>query len=211
MELNEKLLAKIKEGSEPFSFGNKELALDLTKFWQWGFSNILNNTTRGILAEFIVASALGFDTNPIREDWKPYDLETADKKRVEVKSAAYLQTWSQKKLSSISFGTKSTFFWDDMTNEYEKQKKRHADVYVFCLLHHKNKETVDPLNLDHWKFYVLSTKQLNQYSGSQNSISLKALKSLTSAVLYDELNEAIKSHAAKQNDEILPRKNSFIL
>jgi hypothetical protein len=30
--------------------------------------------------------------------------------------------------------------------------KRHADVYVFALLAHTDKATVDPLSLDQWRF-----------------------------------------------------------
>jgi hypothetical protein len=31
----------------------------VSDFWRWGFSNLTDNTTRGVLAEFLVASALG--------------------------------------------------------------------------------------------------------------------------------------------------------
>ena len=48
------------------------------------------------LAEYIVAKALGIrDTK--RVEWDPYDLEIDDVK-VEVKSAAYVQTWEQARI-----------------------------------------------------------------------------------------------------------------
>lgn len=48
-----------REGSEPFRDGDKVLHFDLLAFWQWGVSDIVNNVTRGILAEFLVAKAVG--------------------------------------------------------------------------------------------------------------------------------------------------------
>ena len=46
-------------------------------FWQWAFSDLLQNTTRGILAEYIVALLLGNDCQ-IRNPWSAYDLKLAD-------------------------------------------------------------------------------------------------------------------------------------
>ena len=82
-----------------------------------------------------------------------------------------------------------------MTNKFTTEKKRHANVYVFCLLNHVNKVTIDPLYMDQWEFYVLSTKELNNYKRSQHSIMLKSLKGLTKAVTYDKLQtEIITKH-----------------
>jgi hypothetical protein len=64
-------------------------------------------------------------------------------------------------------------------------------VDVFCLLKHEDKSTVNPLNLDHWDFYVLSTQELNDYKRSQHSITLKSLRGLTGAICYDQLNKEI--------------------
>jgi|SRR6476660_5662375 len=189
----ERLEGSIRIGDEGLTFNDKKLPFTLHDFWKWSFSNILSNATRGVLAEFIVATATGINIKNVREEWKPYDLETPDHITLEIKSAAYLQTWFQKRLSNISFSTKPTFFWDSSNNEYGKEKKRHAKVYVFCLLHHTDKTTVNPLNLNQWNFYVVATKKLNEYSPHQNSISLKALEKLTKAISYAELNATIKS------------------
>jgi hypothetical protein len=83
--------------------------------------------------------------------------------------------------------------WDSLTNKRATEKKRHADVYVFCLLSHDNKTTINPLNMNHWEFYVLSTIELNKYQRSQNSITLNSLKKLTKSVLYNELYKEIKN------------------
>lgn len=48
-------------------------------------------------------------------------------------------------------------------------------MFVFCVLAHKDKATVDPLNLDQWDFYVLSTNRLNAEVGEQKTITLGSL------------------------------------
>lgn len=63
--------------------------IEPTDFWRWAYSDFLSNTLRGVLAEYIVASALGCTEAPRRE-WHAYDLVTAGGIRVEAKSAAYL-------------------------------------------------------------------------------------------------------------------------
>jgi hypothetical protein len=53
---------------------------------------------------------------------------------IEVKSAAYLQTWAQKTLSVISFDIAPTWFWEATTNELATEARRQADLYGFALL-----------------------------------------------------------------------------
>lgn len=160
-------------------------------FWKWSVSDILSNATRGRFAEFIVATATNIDIKQVREEWGAFDLETTDGIKIEVKSAAYLQSWFQKKLSDISFSTKPSLQWDSLTNKQGTEKMRSAHVYVFCLLKHTDKATVNPLNMEQWEFYVLATKELNDYKRSQFSITHKSLQILTKSVKYEELNNEI--------------------
>ena len=75
---------------------------------------------------------------------------------------------------------------------------RQADVYVFCLLKHKDQETINPLNLDQWVFYVLATKKLNESVGSQKTITLSSLEKLNPLkVVYGELSASINQSANK--------------
>jgi hypothetical protein len=187
----EKLQATIKSGQEQLTYNNQPLKFNLLDFWRWSASDILSNATRGILAEFIVATATNVDTSKVRNEWGAFDLVTPDGIKLEIKSAAYLQSWFQRSFSTISFSTKLARHWDSVTNIQSRIAARHADVYVFCLLKHDDKSTVDPLNIDHWEFYVLATQQLNEYTRSQHSITLKSLKGLTSNVGYDQLNNEI--------------------
>jgi len=64
-------------------------------------SDLVSNATRGRLAEFIVAQALNVDTSGVRDEWAAYDLLTSSGIKVEVKSAAYLQSWAQRRHSNI--------------------------------------------------------------------------------------------------------------
>lgn len=63
-------------------------------------SDLLHNAFRGQLAEFLVSRALGCEA-ATRPGWDEYDLLTPDGVPVEVKSAAYLQSWEQARPSTI--------------------------------------------------------------------------------------------------------------
>lgn len=188
----DRIQARIKSGQERLTLNDKSLDFSLLDFWRWSVSDILSNATRGRFAEFIVATATNIDMTILRDEWSAYDLETPEGIKLEIKSAAYIQSWFQRSFSKISFSTKAALYWDSLTNDQSSEKKRHADVYVFCLLHHDNKPTVDPLIMNQWEFYVMATKELNEYTRSQHSITLNSLQRLTSAVPYDKLYEAIK-------------------
>jgi hypothetical protein len=185
----DKTIVTLKTGQEKLSFNGEPLQFSLLDFWRWSVSDILSNATRGILAEFIVATATGINVSNAREEWAAYDLETPERIKLEIKSAAYLQTWFQRALSRISFSTRPAYHWDSGTNKFSETKSRHSDVYVFCLLHHCTKKDVDPLKLDQWEFYVVATRQLD----NKGSISLKVLQKMTGPVGYNDLREEIKA------------------
>lgn len=181
----------LKTGNERLHFNGKETEYKLIDFWRWSVSDILSNTTRGRFAEFIVATALGVDFNIPRDEWQPYDLKIPQKIKIEVKSASYVQNWHQDKLSKIMFTTKATRYWDREKNKMAKTPQRQADVYVFCLLKHLDKSTIDPLNLDQWEFYVLSRKELDDYKRSKVSITLNPLQKLSSPIKYNHIKETV--------------------
>lgn len=196
----DRIQATVKMGQEQLTYNQKPLGFSLLDFWRWSVWDILSNATRGRFAEFIVATATNIERTQLRDEWSAYDLETPDGIKIEIKSAAYVQSWFQRTLSKISFSIKAAHYWDNLTNKHSDIKKRHADIYVFCLLHHDNKQTIDPLNMNHWEFYVMATKELNDYTRSQHSITLKSLQRLTQSVLYDKLNEATKNKYRLYNE-----------
>jgi hypothetical protein len=193
-ELKE-IKAEPKIGNEYLTDNGKETEYNLLDFWRWSVSDILSNATRGRFAEFIVGTAVGLDPKNLRDEWDAFDLTTDNGIKIEVKSAAYIQSWNQKKFSTISFSIKPARYWDAETNMLRGEPKRHADLYVFCHLKHKDQKTIDPLKMEQWDFYILPTYRLDNYERSQSSITIKSLKKLTDPKKYSELeNEVTKAY-----------------
>ncbi|HYF04490.1 MAG TPA: hypothetical protein VEC36_13995 [Patescibacteria group bacterium] len=159
-------------------------------FWSWGYSTLLENTTRSVFAEFLVASALKITQTP-RVEWDAVDLHYRGKK-IEVKASAYLQAWAQKQHSKIIFDIALKKGWSAETNEYAPEPCRSADCYVFCVYGEKELENVDVLKIGKWQFYVISTDVLNQNCATQKSLSLKRIEALAKAVSYEFLKKEIE-------------------
>ena len=181
------------KGDEPFHIEGQAKGFNLLSFWQWSFSDVVSNVTRGILAEYLVAQALGVAEDSIREEWSSYDLEALDGTRIEVKSAAYIQGWRQDQLSQITFRVPKTRAWDKDTNQQSVDPRRQADVYVFALLAHTHQRTLDPLNVSQWEFFVVPTMLLDHRNRSQHSITLPSLKTLSGEpVSFSKLKQAVE-------------------
>lgn len=179
--------ARRRTGEEQFHRDAGTLGFDLHDFWAWSVSDLVSNATRGRLAEYIVARGLGISTAGVRNEWAAYDLVTHSGIKIEVKSAAYLQAWFQRQPSTITFSTKPSRAWDPETNVQSKSVTRQADVYVFALLAHLEKATLDPLNVAQWKFFVLPASTLDARTRSQHSITLISLQRLTSEIAFEDL------------------------
>lgn len=166
-----------KTGDKTFSLSGQPLDLQLSAFWQWSASNLVSNATRGVLAEFLVTSALGL-ADGVRNEWDAFDILLADGTRIEVKSAAYLQSWAHTKLSNVLFSIRPSFAWSSETNKLSTELRRQADIYVFCLLTHQEKATLDPMRLEQWKFYLLRSVVLDELFPTQKTIGLASLLKL---------------------------------
>jgi len=187
--------AVLKSGAEQFTENATPTGYTLRDFWRWSVSDLLSNAQRGVLAEFIVGQALDADLSQPRVEWDAYDLKTRKGVLIEVKSSSYLQSWHQEKLSRISFSIRKAKAWDARTGKSEIDPTRPADVYVFALLAHKDKNTVDPMKLEQWRFFVVSTKVLNKRERSQHSITLPSLQKIAPELKYSELRAEIESIA----------------
>lgn len=162
-------------GNEPFTLHGSDTSIMLQDFWRWAYSDLLNNTHRGVLAEFLVHSAL--ETKDVaRADWLPFDLTSPSGLRIEVKSSAYLQAWTLEGVfSQISFDIAKKFAWDGAT--YASMAMRNSDLYVFCVFTARTRD-VSILDLDYWDFYVLPTSVLNEKVSEQKTITLSSLLKL---------------------------------
>jgi len=164
----------MKTGNENFTNNGLPTDIILKDFWCWFASDLLDNTLRGTLAEFIVAKALKIETP--QESWSAYDLKL-DNWKIEVKAAAYVQAWSQKKPSTITFSIRPARSWTSEAG-YSDVVKRQSDIYIFCLLTEKEKEKVNPLALDQWEFYPILTSVLTERLGNQRTVALSVVKKI---------------------------------
>ena len=175
-----RLLVQRKTGQETFHCAGQELSITVLDFWQWAESDFASNALRGRLAEFLVARALGLDGST-RAEWDPYDLELASGFKIEVKSSGYLQTWAQKEESVICFDIRPTLAWSADTNDMapEIHRRRQADLYIFALLQHRDKATLDPLDVAQWLFYLVPTRILDERLPTQKQLRLPGLLALS--------------------------------
>jgi len=163
-------------------------SVTMLDYWVWAFSDLVGNTERGVLAEYLVARAIRAKP-PVRNSWAVYDIDSPDGTKIEVKSASYIQSWHQKKLSNIQFSIRKALEWIPERNEFGTEKKRHSDVYIFCLLNQKDKHKVNPLNLDQWEFYVIATSLLDRELGNTQSISLAKVQQYSANYTFKQLEQ----------------------
>ena len=130
----------------------------MADFWRWAFSDLRENITRGVLAEFLVARALG-DNRPVRSAWDDYDIETASGIKVEVKSAGYLQSWPQRRLSRIAFTGLTGRRWRAESGYGEKREVR-ADAFVFAIQTCQDPHAYNMLDLSQWEFWVAPARAI---------------------------------------------------
>jgi hypothetical protein len=166
-----------KNPNDDFTFNGQSLPFKIVDFWRWNQSDLIENRNRGILAEYIVRQALG-NKYHTRLEWDTVDLKLENGITIEVKSAAYIQAWKQKKYSNISFDISKTKAWLAEEDRHADVAKRQSDYYIFCLLHHKDQNTIEPMNLEQWTFYIVPTLILNSILPDQKSIGLSTLEQI---------------------------------
>lgn len=182
-----------RDGREPFHIAGAAAGTRLIDFWRWSCSDLVSNSTRGVLAEFLVAQALGLAAG-VRDEWAAFDLETTDGIRIEVKSAAFIQSWRQSRPSRISFSVSGSKAWSRASGTQQADSHRQADVYVFALLAHRDQASLDPMDLSHWRFHALASSKLEAAVGDQRSISLASLTALAGdSIGFAELAGAVAS------------------
>ena len=144
---------------------------------------------RSTFAEFLVAAALGLLDTP-RIEWDAVDLRYQDR-AIEVKSAAYLQSWHQDRLSTIRFDIAQKRGWDAGTNTYAPEPTRSADCYVFCLYPETDPARADILDVAAWQFYVLSTQEIDRAFAEQKTVALSRVRALCQPAGYQGLKDRV--------------------
>ena len=139
--------------------------------------NLLDNYTRGRVAEVVVAHLL--DAQMVGDGYGDWDLEFLGS-RVEVKASGEIQSWPQSRPSRITFGVERTEGWleqPDGSFLADREKVRRSDAYVFC--HHAGVVPDDPLE---WAFYVASTKRIDETCDDQKTIGVASLLGRVGAI-----------------------------
>jgi len=183
-------------GSEEFTLHGENAGMTVLDYWAWSCSDLYDNTMRGVMAEFLVSSSFNKGNTPpdtqMRTNWLPYDVTSPTGRRIEVKSAAYIQSWTPEDVfSKIVFDIGKKVAWDGTT--YASEPKRNCDLYVFCVFTALTRD-ISVLNLDYWDFYVLPTSVLNEKVSEQKSIVLSSLLKLEPIKTdFAELAETIET------------------
>lgn len=178
----------IKSGREEFMVGGKPTGDRLVDFWAFYASNLIHSPLRGALAEYIVAMALGIQSG-VRNTWAAYDLDYKGI-AIEVKSSAYLQEAHEGISQTHQFSISAHNHFSD--GEQTKVVKRHARLYVFCMLTEKDRAKVNPMELSQWDFYILPTSVLNEKYQNRVTIALSRLEMIGAKKTdYSGLKKAI--------------------
>jgi hypothetical protein len=177
--------ARILSGDEPIPGADARLR----DFWAWAYSDLRANTVRPMLAEYLVARAVGADPRP-RVEWDSDDVLTPEGLRLEVKSGAYLQAWKQVRLSSITFGGLRARTWS-ATDGYSEAGSYNADGYVFAVQTATEHAAYDALDVDQWSFWVLPAARVA--ATGQRSLRLSVVQEMAGPpVQYAELAQRIR-------------------
>ena len=177
-------------GDKPF----KGMNATVGEFWAWSTSDLRDDGTRGILAEFIIGKALRALTD-YRTSWSNFDLKTPGGVRVEVKSSAYLQNFPQKKLSKIRFAGLTARSLDER-GEFSPEREIRADVFVFAIQTCTEPRAWDALDIGQWEFYVASAEAIRKH-GSR-SVELPTLRRFAEGpIAYSGLERAVEAAAPK--------------
>lgn len=161
----------------------------LGHFWSWAYSNLLENTVRPVFAEFVVGTLLGA-TSGGRKVWDAVDLRFRDRS-IEVKSAARVQAWAQRRPSPVMFDIAAKLPWNQDTNVWSPAPARSADCYVFCLYPEVDRSRANPLDVAAWQFWVVPTPRIDQVFGAQKSAALSRILPLTPVVSATTLRGAV--------------------
>jgi hypothetical protein len=174
------------EGTDAFA----DLDATVVDFWRWAFSDLRDNTVRGVLAEFLVATALG-RTAVRRKGWDNYDVLSGSGVRVEVKASGYLQSWARAKHSRLDFGRVAARSWDENTNELSAKPEVRADVFVFAVQTCRDPAEYNALDISQWEFYVVPAEHVR--ACGYKSVTISWVRRCAEPVDFARLADAIEA------------------
>lgn len=173
-------------GSDYFTLNGENTKMQLQDFWAFYASDILESSIRGGIAEFIVKNAL----NSLTElpPWYPFDILYKTFK-IEVKSSSYIHNETTDSITRPVYRIdKKQLFISD--SKWTKPM-RHSDYYIFCLLACKDVNEANPLCLEQWEFYIVSTKYLDENFADAKSINLSRVQSISKKADYSTIKKTL--------------------
>lgn len=149
-------------------------------FWKYCYGDLASQSPA--IAEFLVAKALHIEKAENMTYWTAYDMSYRGV-RIEVKATEYVHSWNKTRVSKVrtfSIAPSNNRYWG---NTGDRKLSRQNDIYVFCINTNQEVQKPQPLNIDYWKFYVLETRRINQYTEingnpNQKKISLNVIKQM---------------------------------
>ena len=132
--------------------------------------NLMDNYTRGRVAEVIVAEAIGGEC--VGDGYGMWDVQLGAL-RIEVKASGAVQSWPQQRASAPSFSIRRASGWIEQSDGSflpDDEKKRRSDVYVFA--HHVGARPDDHRE---WRFFVVATDRIDVTCGDQKTIGLASV------------------------------------
>ncbi len=175
-------------GDESFELNGQPTGMSIIDFWRWHFCDRFDLQDK--IAEYIVAKALGLSSADNVGSWTLFDILYRNK-RIEVKETSYFHSWQtdeEPKSKARIFNISKAFSeYKDPSSTFERQN----DIYVFCLNTGYTRADSDPLQLEHWEFYIVPTRVINEQCGDAKTVSLSRVKGFVEPVGYEELKEKI--------------------
>ncbi|WP_431858723.1 hypothetical protein [Azospirillum sp.] len=162
---------------EPFTLGGTGAGFTFSDFAAWALSDLRDNVARGLLAEYLVARALGI-TPPPRRAWDEADL-WLDSTPIHVKASAYIQSWGQESPSRISF-----------SNLRPQRPKILESLYVLCVNTCRSHDAFRPCDLDSWVFYPITGMRIAEIGCS--ALSLPRVEQEATPVGFTGLHGAVR-------------------
>ncbi len=182
---------------EPVALGAEIVGTGRTfgDFLAWAYSEVLDSQKRGILAEYLVMTALGLNLPYLSGDF--YDLRHPDGFGIQVKASSAAQRWENKKVHRISFGTRATSRSELVDEELglvtlTAEKRRWGAAWVFAVhlpSADDNPDTVrrELLDAGTWHFWVGSPDDLT----TKSVPLLTVIANLGTGVTHEGLKAAV--------------------
>ncbi len=131
--------------------------------------------------------------------------------KIEVKSTSYHQNWKRSPNSRGTFDIKATTadfptdsavpFGPEAEYYTDSEIKRRADVYVFAYYAEQDPAQVDPLDVHGWRFYVLSTPELEKHFKTQDKVALSRIQAVAEEIDYRDLRSMVDAALNRANLE----------